>query len=91
MGRTVVIDGAARRADIVGAFESAGRELRNAASMWGEAELDRRAMTHPLAGLMTVREMLLVVHERHHMNRLGPAGWIASKASRGSYADRPGR
>jgi len=69
MGRTVVIGSTVGRAGIVDAFESASRELRNAASTWSEAELDRRAMTHPLAGLMTVREMLLfmVVHERHHL------------------------
>ena len=69
MGRTVVIGRTVARADIVDAFESASRELRKAASTWSEAEFNRRAMTHPLAGPMTVREMLLfmVVHERHHL------------------------
>lgn len=69
MGRTVVIAPGASKADIVDAFTQASATLRTAAASWGEEALDRHALTHPLIGELTVREMLLfcVVHERHHL------------------------
>lgn len=69
MGRTVVIEPGARRADVVRAFATASAELRAAAAAWTEDALDRHALTHPLIGPLTVREMMLffVVHERHHL------------------------
>jgi len=69
MGRTVVIASGTGLADIVNAFGSASAALRTAASTWTEDALDRHALTHPLMGELTVREMLLffIVHERHHL------------------------
>jgi hypothetical protein len=69
MGRTVVIEPGARRADVVHAFATASAQVRAAAATWTEDALDRHALTHPLIGLLTVREMMLffVVHERHHL------------------------
>lgn len=79
MGRIVMIEGGARAPDILNAFVHASAQLREAATPWTEDEMDRDAVTHPLMGLLTVREMLLffVVHERHHLRgvraRLGAA------------------
>lgn len=72
MGRVVVIPPGATRDDLVRAFRAASAAVREAAAAWQESELDTRAMTHPLVGTMTVREMLLfmVVHERHHLKRV---------------------
>jgi hypothetical protein len=69
MGRIVVIAPGARGADLVEAFVGASAGLRAAAAEWSEEELDRHALTHPLIGEMTVREMLFfcIVHERHHL------------------------
>jgi len=68
MGRRVEIAVTDRR-ELVESFESASRALRSAAGVWSEDELDRRAMRHVLAGVLSVREMLMfmVFHERHHM------------------------
>lgn len=69
MGRTVVVAPADTKAERVRAFVSASADLRSAAREWSEEALDRHALTHPLMGVLTVREMLLfqVVHERHHL------------------------
>ena len=69
MGRTVVIASGTGLVDITNAFASASGALRTAASTWAEDALDRHALTHPLMGELTVREMLLffIVHERHHL------------------------
>lgn len=68
MGRRVVIAPDARAADLIHAFAVASAGVRDAASTWTEETLDRFAMSHPIMGVLTVREMLLfmVVHERHH-------------------------
>lgn len=69
MGRVVVVAPGTSRADLVDAFVTASADLRVAAAAWSEDELDRHALTHPLIGELTVREMLLfcVLHERHHL------------------------
>jgi len=69
MGRTVVVPSGAGVAEVTNAFAIAGAALRATASTWTEDALDRHALTHPLMGELTVREMLLffIVHERHHL------------------------
>jgi len=69
MGREVVIGPHPTCAELVQSFLSASARLREAAMAWSEEDLDRRALTHPLIGELTAREMLLfcVVHERHHL------------------------
>lgn len=69
MGRMVVVEPGVRAADVLGAFLEASARLRNAAGPWTEEAMDGHAVTHPLMGALTVREMLLffVVHERHHL------------------------
>lgn len=69
MGKTVVVAPGERPTDVVRAYADASASLRAAAEPWSEAALDRFAMAHPLAGVLTVREMLLfsIVHERHHL------------------------
>lgn len=69
MGRTVVVTPGADRANIVDGFAQVSERLRTTAAAWTEEALDRHALTHPLMGEMTAREMLLffVVHERHHL------------------------
>jgi hypothetical protein len=69
MGRVVVVAPGATRAALVDAFAAASAALRAEAETWSEEELDRRALTHPLMGRLTAREMLLfcVFHERHHL------------------------
>jgi hypothetical protein len=69
MGRGVVIAPGTSRTQVVNGFTTASAELRATAAAWTEEDLDRFALTHPLIGEMTVREMLLffVVHERHHL------------------------
>ena len=39
-----------------------------AAGAWSEAELDTRAVMHPLLGSLTMREMLyfMLYHDAHH-------------------------
>src|SRR5262245_23937023 len=69
MGRVVVIAPGSRGADLVKDFVATSLGLRAVAAEWAENELDRRALTHPLIGEMTAREMLFfcVFHERHHL------------------------
>lgn len=69
MGRIVVLPSSTSREALVDDYVRASAELRGAASEWDEGDLDRRAMKHPLIGMMTVREMLFfcVFHERHHL------------------------
>ena len=80
MGRTVRIEPGATQADVVRGFVEAGARLREVAAAWSEEAMDRRAVTHPLMGALTVREMLLffVVHERHHLR--GVQARLASPA-----------
>jgi len=68
-GRVAVVPAGASRTELLEAFAAACAELCTAAQAWPDADLDRRALTHPLIGLMTAREMLLfcVFHERHHL------------------------
>ena len=72
MGRRVQIEPGATIADIVTAFVAAGASLRAAIDAWDEDAMDRRAMKHPLIGLLSVREMLMfvIVHERHHLRNV---------------------
>ena len=69
MGRVVVIAPGTRGVALVEAFMAASTSLRAAAADWSEKELDRYALTHPLIGELTAREMLFfcVLHERHHL------------------------
>ena len=69
MGRRVRIEAGASPADLVRSFLSAGASLREAGASWTEQAMDGTAITHPLIGVLTVREMLkfVVVHERHHL------------------------
>lgn len=69
LGRVVVIPEGASRAGLVDEFVAASTGLRAAAHACPDEELDRRALTHPLIGVLTAREMLLfcVFHERHHL------------------------
>ena len=72
MGRVVEVAPGAKRAQLVNEYSRASANLRTAAAEWAEADLDLRAMPHPLIGLLTVREMLLfcVFHERHHLKQV---------------------
>jgi len=71
-GRVVVVPAGASRAGLVDEFVTTSAGLRAAAGAWQDAELDRRALTHPLIGVLTAREMLLfcVFHERHHLKQV---------------------
>jgi hypothetical protein len=68
-GRAVVVPPGTSRAELVEAYRTASADLRAAAAVWRDDELDRRALPHPYLGALTVREMLLfcVFHERHHL------------------------
>jgi hypothetical protein len=68
-GRVVVVPAGSSKAELVAEFRAASADLRDAAEGWRDEELDRRALTHPIVGVMTAREMLLfcVFHERHHL------------------------
>ena len=65
--RTGATDGT--RAEIVGRYEAASAQLREAARGWDEQALDGRGVPHPLLGVIRVREMLLFVryHDLHHL------------------------
>ena len=53
-------------------YEAAHAHLVAQAGTWSEAELDARAIAHPLLGPLTMREMLLFVlyHDAHHVARV---------------------
>ena len=72
MGRRVEIDSGTDPSAIVNAFVAAGTTHRDAIAAWSEDAMERSAMTHPLIGPLSVREMLLfvVVHERHHLRNV---------------------
>jgi DinB superfamily len=50
-------------------FVSNGKHLREAITLWSEAELDTKAMKHPFLGLFSAREMLYFIHyhDFHHL------------------------
>ena len=68
-GRTVIVSPNTSRPELVETYRAASADLRAAAAVWRDDELDRRALPHPYLGALTVREMLLfcVFHERHHL------------------------
>jgi len=59
----------ARRRQILTRWAEVNRRLLQALDRWGERDLDRLRMPHPLLGLLTVREMLFftLYHNRHHV------------------------
>jgi len=54
-------------------WNRASSRLVSALNTWGDAELDRHALPHPILGTITVREMLFfTIH--HAMRHLSPDG-----------------
>jgi hypothetical protein len=66
------IDSARPPADLVRTFMTANHDLRMAVSAWTEEDLDAYAITHPLLGAVTGREMLFfcLYHDQHHLTGL---------------------
>jgi hypothetical protein len=68
-GATVQVETNSSQAQILEAYQQAGTGLRQGIQTWTEAELDAKAMPHPLLGLLSVREMLefALYHDLHHL------------------------
>ncbi len=68
-GAAVQIEAGSSRDQILEAYRNAGNALRGGIQTWMEAELDSKAMPHPLLGLLSVREMLefALYHDLHHL------------------------
>lgn len=64
------VETGATRDRLVAEYANAARGLREASAAWSEADLDARAMRHPLLGMVSTREMLLfiLIHDRHHLD-----------------------
>jgi len=62
-------DPAAERRRIMRAHEASVADLTARIAKWSEAQLDSRALPHPLLGKLSVREMLFftVYHNTHHV------------------------
>jgi hypothetical protein len=69
MGRVVMVAPETTKTALIEEFVTASADMRTAAELWPEEQLDRHALPHSLMGELTVREMLLffVLHERHHL------------------------
>ena len=68
-GAAVQVEANSSQHQILEAYQQAGTGLRQAMQTWTEADLDAKAMPHPLLGLLSVREMLefAVYHDLHHL------------------------
>jgi hypothetical protein len=68
-GAAVQVEAASSPQQILEAYRQAGAGLRWAVQTWTEADLDAKAMPHPLLGLLSVREMLefALYHDLHHL------------------------
>ncbi|MEO1370066.1 MAG: DinB family protein, partial [Acidobacteriota bacterium] len=60
------------RAQIMGHFRTAGRQLDAAVAGWSDRQLDTLRLEHPILGAMTVRELLYftLYHNAHHARRI---------------------
>ena len=63
---------------VIAHYAQASRDLVSAMQSWPEADLDAKAMKHPLMGLVSAREILMfcAYHDTHHLEglkRLGAA------------------
>jgi hypothetical protein len=69
---TPATEPAAGVAAAVGAYRDAAGRLEEALAGWSEADLDAKALAHPLLGPIPVREMLLfcLYHDAHHLEGL---------------------
>jgi DinB superfamily len=68
-GAAVQVEANPSQSQILEAYQQAGTNLRQGIQAWTEAELDAKAMPHPLLGLLSVREMLefALYHDLHHL------------------------
>ena len=57
---------------ILDRWQQASQQLAEASEGWGERDLDKYRLPHPLLGKMTVREMLFFTlhHNAHHARRV---------------------
>lgn len=62
-------DAGADQAAVLDAYRASGARLVAAARGWTEADLDARALPHPLIGPLSVREFLgwALYHDGHHL------------------------
>jgi DinB superfamily len=68
-GAAVQVEANPSQDQILRAYRQAGTGLTQAVQTWTEADLDSKAMPHPLLGLLSVREMLefVIYHDLHHL------------------------
>jgi DinB superfamily len=68
-GAAVQVEANSSQSQILEAYQRAGTGLKQGVQTWTEAELDAKAMPHPLLGLLSVREMLefALYHDLHHL------------------------
>jgi hypothetical protein len=68
-GAAVQVEANSSQQQILEAYRQAAIGLRQAIQTWTEADLDAKAMPHPLLGLLSVREMLefALYHDLHHL------------------------
>ncbi len=68
-GAAVQVEADSSQHQILEAYRQAGTGLRQAMQTWTEADLDAKAVPHPLLGLLSVREMLefALYHDLHHL------------------------
>jgi hypothetical protein len=69
VGASIQVEIGSSQAQIIEAYLLAGKQLRKAAQIWSETELDAKAMPHPVLGSISIREMLefVVYHDLHHL------------------------
>lgn len=62
-------DAGADQEAVLDAYRASNERLQAAVRTWADADLDTRAMPHPLIGLLSVREMLgwALYHDGHHL------------------------
>ena len=60
------------RSSLMAALDQVSQDLTDAASGWGEGQLDRFRLPHPALGRLTVREMLFftLYHNFHHVQNV---------------------
>jgi hypothetical protein len=68
-GAAVQVEANSSQSQILEVYQQAGSILRQGIQTWTEAEMDAKAMPHPLLGLLSVREMLefTLYHDLHHL------------------------
>lgn len=75
-----------QRGSIMAALDQVSADLTNAASRWGEWQLDRFRLPHPALGRLTVREMLFftLYHNFHHVqNVMRRTGYLPASSKSG--------